>query len=117
MNQSGFRSKHSCVTALTKIVDEILKEMDNGNYTDILFLDFKNEFDLVNHTLLLSKLKSYGIDDLTVKRFTSYLSHRTQKTVINSAKSSAKYNCFAIPQGVFLALCFFCYTLMIYLYT
>jgi hypothetical protein len=35
-NQSGFRSKHSCVTALTKIVDHILKEMDQGNYTGVL---------------------------------------------------------------------------------
>ena len=36
-NQSGFRSKHSCVTALTKIVDRILKEMDQENYTGVLF--------------------------------------------------------------------------------
>jgi hypothetical protein len=39
-NQSGFRSKHSCVTALTKIADHILIEMDQGNYTRVLFLDF-----------------------------------------------------------------------------
>jgi hypothetical protein len=30
-NQSGFRSKHYCVTALTKIVHHILKEMDERN--------------------------------------------------------------------------------------
>jgi hypothetical protein len=29
------------VTALTKIVDHILKEMDRGNYTGVLLLDFK----------------------------------------------------------------------------
>jgi hypothetical protein len=39
-NQSGFRSKHSCVTALTKIFDHSLIEMDQGNYTGELFLDF-----------------------------------------------------------------------------
>jgi len=63
-NQSGFRSKHSCVTALTKIVDHILKEMDQGNYTGVLFLDFKKVFHMVNHTILLSKLKVYKLDDL-----------------------------------------------------
>jgi hypothetical protein len=47
------------VTALTKIVDHILKEMDQGNYTGVLFLDFKKAFDMVNHTILLSKLKVY----------------------------------------------------------
>ena len=40
-NQSGFRSKHSCVTTLIKIADHILIEMDQGNYTRVLFLDFK----------------------------------------------------------------------------
>jgi hypothetical protein len=39
------------VTALTKIVDHILKEMDQGNYTGVLFLDFKKAFDMVNHTI------------------------------------------------------------------
>jgi hypothetical protein len=52
-NQSGFRSKHSCVTTLTKIVDHILIEMDQGNYTGVLFLDFKKVFDMVNRTILL----------------------------------------------------------------
>jgi hypothetical protein len=41
LNKSGLRSKHSCVTALTKIVDHILKKMDQGNYTGVLLLDFK----------------------------------------------------------------------------
>ena len=74
-NQSGFRYKHSCVTALTKIVDHILKEMDQG----VLFLDFKKAFDMVNHTILLSKLKVYKLDDLSLNWFRSYLSERSQK--------------------------------------
>ena len=39
INQSGFRTKHSCVAASTKIADEILKELDKGNYTGVLLLD------------------------------------------------------------------------------
>jgi hypothetical protein len=34
-NQSGFRSKHSCVTAL--IVDHIIKEMDQRNEVNHLY--------------------------------------------------------------------------------
>ena len=83
-NQSGFRSKHSCVTALTNIVDHILKEMDQGNYTGVLFLDFKKAFDMVNHTILSSKLKVYKLDDLSLNWFRSYLSERSQKVIINN---------------------------------
>jgi hypothetical protein len=40
------------VTALTKIVDHILKEMDQGNYTGVLLLDFKKA--LVHHPCTFS---------------------------------------------------------------
>jgi hypothetical protein len=33
--------------SLTKIIDHILKEMDQGNYTGVLFLDFKKAFNMV----------------------------------------------------------------------
>jgi hypothetical protein len=49
-----------------KIVDHILKEMDQGNYTGVLFLDFKKAFDMVNHTILLSKLKVCKLDDYPI---------------------------------------------------
>ena len=101
-NQSGFRSKHSCVTALTKIVDHILKEMDQGNYTGVLFLDFKKAFDMVNHTILLSKLKVYKLDDLSLNWFRSYLSERSQKVIINNYESSAQNIRYGIPQGIIL---------------
>jgi retron-type reverse transcriptase len=97
-NQSGFRSKHSCVTALTKIVDHILKEMDQGNYTGVLLLDFKKAFDMVNHTILLSKLKVYKLDDLSLNWFRSYLSERFQKVIINNYESSAQNIRYGIPQ-------------------
>ena len=81
-NQSGFRFKHSCVTALTKIVEHILKGMDPGNYTGVLFLDFKKTFDMVNHTILLSKLKVYKLDDLSLNWFKSCLLERSQKVFV-----------------------------------
>jgi hypothetical protein len=58
----------SCIVFLS-IVDHILKEMDQGNYTGVLFLDFKKVFDMVNHTILLSKLKVYKFDDLSLNWF------------------------------------------------
>jgi hypothetical protein len=41
-------------------------------------------FDMVNHTILLSKLKVYKLDDLSLNWFKSYLSERSQKVIINN---------------------------------
>ena len=101
-NQSGFRSKYSCQTALTKLVDDLLREMDRGNYTGILFLDFKKAFDIVNHMILISKLRIYKFDALVVKWFTSYLSERSQKVRINNEQSECREVKFGIPQGSIL---------------
>ena len=101
-NQSGFRSKHSCVTALTKIVDELLKEIDQGYYSGVLFLDFKKAFDMVNHAILVSKLQSYKLDNLALKWFDSYLSERSQKVVLNNYESNAQAVHYGIPQGSIL---------------
>jgi hypothetical protein len=90
------------VTAFTKIVDHILKEMDQGNYTGDLLLDFKKAFDMVNHTILLSKLKVYKLDDLSLNWFRSYLSERSQKVIINNYESSAQNIRYGIPQGSIL---------------
>ena len=38
--QSGFRPKHSCQTDLLQLVDSRLKEIENGNFTGILFFRF-----------------------------------------------------------------------------
>jgi hypothetical protein len=52
--------------------------MENGNFTDILFLDFQKAFDVVNHKILLIKLKYYKCDDLTISWLKSYLINRCQ---------------------------------------
>jgi hypothetical protein len=40
--QSGFRSNHSCQTALVNIVDKWIEEMNNGNANVVMLLDLKN---------------------------------------------------------------------------
>ena len=50
--KSGFRTNHSCQTALTALVDEWLKVIDNGNIIGVLFLDLAKAFDLLCHEML-----------------------------------------------------------------
>ena len=53
VEQSGFRKKHSCQNALTKIVDQWLHDMDEGNITGTVFIDSSKAFDLVDHSILI----------------------------------------------------------------
>lgn len=53
----------------------------------ILFIDLKNTFKTVNHEILLSKLKSFGIKGLNLKLFEDYLSFRRQYVTIGEEKS------------------------------
>ena len=51
--QSGFRQKHSCNTALIKLIEQWMASIDKGDIVGSLFIDFrKNLFD---YSLLIKK--------------------------------------------------------------
>ena len=50
-NQSGFRPKHSCQTALVKLINDWMKCIDKGDLVGALFIDFRKAFDLVDHSI------------------------------------------------------------------
>ena len=60
-HQYGFRPNHSTNYALLTLTNKITEALDNNEYMVGLFLDFLKAFDTVNHGILLSKLKAYGI--------------------------------------------------------
>ena len=57
-SQSGFRHKHSCQTALIKLIDSWIECIDNRNMIGALFLDFRRAFDLVDLSILMKKLST-----------------------------------------------------------
>ena len=82
--QSGFRPKHSTVTALIQMCDEWLENMYNGNLNGVVFLDIKKAFDSINHGILLNKMKKcFGISSIELKWFKSYLFNREQQLRLN----------------------------------
>lgn len=106
--QSGFRSKHSCATALLTIVDDILKSTDDGKTTALILLDYSKAFDTISHNILISILNFIGFSDDAQELIISYLSNRQQYVQTSSGKSYLRsVNC-GVPQGSILGPLLFC---------
>ena len=85
--QSGFRTQHSCETALINMIDSWLNAMDKGKIIGVVLVDFKKAFDLVDHKILLNKLDIYGIKDEALMWFNTYLTKRKQQVSVNNTLS------------------------------
>ena len=101
-NQSGFRQKHSCQTALVKLIDQWMACIDRGDIVGSVFLDFRKAFDLVDHSILIDKLSLYKCQGPDLNLISSYLQSRQQ--VIDSSKglSTPAYIKSGVPQGSIL---------------
>ena len=97
--QSGFRHNHSCTTALTLLTNKWLSAINDFQMSGVVFLDFSKAFDLVNHNILLEKLKIYLNNSDTVHFFGSFLEKRSQKVHVHGAYSSKKVVKCGVPQG------------------
>ena len=73
--------------------------LDSLIQTDIIYLDFSKAFDSVSHRLLLHKLKMYGFNGRLLDWFTSYLSDRKQRVVVEGVESRWLNVSSGVPQG------------------
>ena len=76
-------------------------------YIGGIFCDLTKAFDYVNHDVLISKLKHYGIQESTLNWFKSYLSNRRQRTKLIINEDQIYYSTWEIvkqgvPQGLLL---------------
>ena len=79
--------------AALELVDRIITQMDKKEVPINIFLHLSKAFDTIDHTILLAKLRYYGIHDTALLLLKSYLKNRKQyvefeDTVWNSSNNS-----------------------------
>ena len=100
--QSGFRSLHSCLTALLNLTNDWCVNIDRKCVNGVVFLDLKKAFDTVDHKILLKKLEFFGFHRKTIAFFCSYLSNRQQQCSVNGVTSDLLPISCGVPQGTIL---------------
>lgn len=98
--QSAYRKGFSTETALLKVQNDLLMNMNRQQVTLLVLLDLSAAFDTVDHEILLSRLKvSFGIRGTALDWFSSYLSNRHQRINFNGHLSENFQLHYGIPQG------------------
>ena len=98
--QSAYRKGHSTETALLRVRNDILMNMNRQHVTLLVLLDLSAAFDTIDHDVLLNRLKStLGFGGNALAWFHSYLSDRFQHVVIANARSNRFDLKFGVPQG------------------
>lgn len=101
-SQFGFRSHHSCESALNYVLINWKEDMAAGSTIIAVFLDLKRAFETIDRGILIQKLKQYGIREKEIQWFKSYLDQRTQRTSVNGKLSEITQTLLGVPQGSIL---------------
>ena len=88
-SQFGFRSGARTEHAQLKFTDDILTCFDDNKVGIATFMDLSKAFDCIDHKILLTKMKRYGIHSTPLRWIRSYLSNREHSISWNHIKSTS----------------------------
>ena len=72
--QSGFKTSNSTETALLRVFNDLMVNVDSGNPAMLVLLDLSAAFDIVDHGILLAQLEQWvGFTGSVLSWFQSYL--------------------------------------------
>ena len=83
--QSAYRPHHSAATALLRIHNDVAQAIDSRRGVLLVLLDLTAAFDTIDHTILLRRLRGYGLCGDVHAWLTSYLHNRTNVVRVKSS--------------------------------
>ena len=96
---SSYRKFYSCETALLRLTEDWRCMRDRGELVAIVSMDLSKAFDVIQHDLLLAKLKAYGVGEGSCALLKNYLSGRQQRVKIGDTFSNWAGTSRGVPQG------------------
>ncbi|PKU39573.1 rna-directed dna polymerase from mobile element jockey-like [Limosa lapponica baueri] len=90
---------------LTQVVEEPKRRdgmtgwIDEGRALDVFYRDFSKAFDTISHSILIGKLRKYGLDEWTVGWIENRLKDRAQRVMISGTESSWRSVTSGVPPG------------------
>lgn len=107
-SQFGFTKGRSTTDAINSFVSSIVQSLDTGKPSAGMFFDLSKAFDLIDHSILLSKLELLGVRGTSHSWLSSYLCGRSQVVKVphidsygyfREVQSSSVVVTSGVPQG------------------
>ena len=100
--QYGYRKNSLTEIAALEPIDRSVRQLDQRDIPINFYLDLSKAFDCINHKILTTKLKHYGIRDVALNLLSNYLLDRYQYVQIDDTVSQMRPLIRGVPQGSIL---------------
>ena len=97
--QFGFRKHKSTVSELLTLFETLQEAKEQNKMILQILYDLSAAFDTVEPKVIIEKLKVYGFDFIARKWMWSYLTGRSQITMVGGKMSKPVDLCYGTPQG------------------
>ena len=98
-SQYGFRKKKSAETALLDFTNYTYGGLTAKQNVGSIFMDLSKAFDVIDHSILETKLEHYGFRGIFLKLLMNFLKNRKYFVSVNGLKSGINTVNIGVPQG------------------
>ena len=97
--QYGFRKNKSTESALIDFIDYVHNGLSNKENVGSIFMDLSKAFDVMDHSILKTKLEHYGFRGKFLDYLMSFMKNREYFVHANGYKSNTETVNIGVPQG------------------